>query len=226
MDCRNIPSCPFCDFVEEDSYFLTLHVETVHPETGVSPFSVRETSQHSSNVPQPKETIVKGLFTPAPTASFDQDGYVPCPHGCGEQIARRELAIHADFHTAEAMAFEDAVISSQSDISKNLNSDNEALVDISNHSFKGHLASPKSSRRARQSSRSSRGSTRGKDSLKDLLLGKSRSPTQKSTPPVHSQLLSNGRTKRLGVSYSTVTMASPHTDQVKKIEIRAWAICA
>lgn len=100
-----IPSCPFCDFSDLDSYFLTQHVELCHPENGYSPFSAEQYSDTS-------HLNREATYDIKPPCSGSQQGqlddYVNCPHGCGEQVASVELSNHLDFHVAEGMALEEA----------------------------------------------------------------------------------------------------------------------
>ncbi|KAL2013458.1 hypothetical protein VTN00DRAFT_983 [Thermoascus crustaceus] len=100
-----IPSCPFCDFSDLDSYFLTQHVEPCHPENGYSPFSAEQDSDTS-------HLDKEAAYDIKPPCSSSQQGqlddYVNCPHGRGEQVASVELSNHLDFHIAEGMAHEEA----------------------------------------------------------------------------------------------------------------------
>lgn len=199
MDSYEILSCPFCNYADKESYSLQLHVEVVHPETGISPFAVRETSEHSSNFPLPVEAIVDVPSQNAPASTPETWEYVHCPYGCGEKIASQELPVHADYHAAEAMAFEEADESSSIEVSSGFSDNQTALTDISTHFSTEIPTPPRSSQRKRPSSNSSRESRRARNSFKDFLLGKPRSPAQGSLPPVHTQLVSNGKARRLGV---------------------------
>ncbi|PGG99870.1 hypothetical protein GX51_06081 [Blastomyces parvus] len=105
--------CPFCEFSDSDPYFLTQHVELCHPENGTSPFIAPEEPSptphnlnHSTN--HTSESSTGPSVEPSTNDDDPLDGYVDCPHGCGEIISTTELSTHLDLHMAEDMASEDA----------------------------------------------------------------------------------------------------------------------
>jgi hypothetical protein len=197
-------SCPFCDSIEQDSYFLLQHVELVHPENGESPFIVTQSNEvdgcASSSGARIAESADKGesVKHEPKEAALDQGQtlsqsisspdkahrYVECPYSCGELVASAELTSHTDFHLAEKMALEDEA----EEYSVGAYNDAQAIKNMSTH-FSTDI--PKALRRDHMD-RSSRTSTPRKSSLKELLFGGSprRTPTK----------VSGGGTKRLGVS--------------------------
>lgn len=198
-------SCPFCDFVDKDSYFLLQHVELIHPEGGESPFIVSESTEvegcASSSSTQRSEGVLKSIDGPQEATLDPEQGssqttllagksptYVECPYSCGELIASAELTSHTDFHLAEKMALEDEV----DEYSIGACNDAQAIKNISTH-FSTEI--PKALRRDNADG-STRHSTPRKSSLKELLFGTSprRTPTK----------VSGGGTKRLGVSCMVV----------------------
>lgn len=199
MDHQQTPGCPFCDFTDPDAYFLTLHVETVHPESGVSPFAVRERYDHNSNTRSVNEAATIPSSSHAPAGKVDGHDYVNCPHGCGEQIPTEELMVHTDLHMAEAMAFEDFGLATPMDTSSEYSGDDQTSKSISNQFSHDIPAILRTSDQLDGASVSSRESRRSRQSLKDLFLGTARSPTQQKKPLAHSQVVSKGKIKRLGV---------------------------
>ncbi|KKY29237.1 hypothetical protein UCRPC4_g00027 [Phaeomoniella chlamydospora] len=100
-------SCPFCEFVESDSYFLLQHVELIHPEDGDSPFIAKDVDLPEIAGSNNREnTFPESAGTPS-AASPAAEKYVPCPYDCGEQVTEDELTVHTDFHIAERMAFDE-----------------------------------------------------------------------------------------------------------------------
>lgn len=95
--------CPFCDFSDNDSYFLLQHVELCHPENGDSPFIVRYEGEHPHT--HPDEEGNTGGFTCSPSGD-DTEEYVDCPRWCGETVTIAELPSHMELHLAEGMAFD------------------------------------------------------------------------------------------------------------------------
>ena len=172
-------SCPFCEFTDQDSYFLLQHVELIHPENGESPFIATEqhndqsrSSSSSSSNPTNNEREIPAT-------------YIECPYNCGELVSSTELTSHTDLHLAENMAFEEEALRPV-EYSVGACNDEQAVKDISTH-FSTDI--PKALRRDNDISRTS---TPRKSSLKELLLGGSplRTPTK----------VSCGGTSRLGVS--------------------------
>ncbi|EQL29094.1 hypothetical protein BDFG_08221 [Blastomyces dermatitidis ATCC 26199] len=105
--------CPFCEFSDSDPYFLTQHVELCHPENGTSPFiATEEPSPTPQNSKHNTDHILEGSagLSAEPATNDDEplDGYVDCPHDCGEIISTTELSTHLDLHMAEGMTFEEA----------------------------------------------------------------------------------------------------------------------
>ncbi|PGG98922.1 hypothetical protein AJ80_09439 [Polytolypa hystricis UAMH7299] len=111
----DVLSCPFCDFSDSDTYFLTQHVELCHPENGFSPFIAAEEESSQTHITGPDEPhqSSRGDSPQLPSLSYTPnesafiDGYVECPHGCGEVITNAELQLHLDLHVAEGFAFEE-----------------------------------------------------------------------------------------------------------------------
>jgi len=186
-------SCPFCDFVDKDDYFLHQHVELIHPENGESPFVVKDASIADQGLgrvsPRHDEEVEwsngQTLFSAKPSES----NYLDCPYGCGESILSGELQVHQDLHVAEGMALEEHGHPAGLELSSGCN-DQQALTDISN-TFSTDL--PKSLRNYDQLQPSS-GNKRRRITWKDLFLGSSTSPKRRS--PMN---MSPGKTQRLGV---------------------------
>ncbi|KAH8768012.1 peptidase family C78-domain-containing protein [Hyaloscypha finlandica] len=80
-------SCPFCGIEADGDYQIMLHLETVHPEDGESPF------------------VVKDDASIAALMSLDgekDDRYANCPvEGCGEALLLTELESHIEMHEEE-----------------------------------------------------------------------------------------------------------------------------
>lgn len=93
--------CPFCDFSDDDSYFLLQHVELCHPENGVSPFLVTDEAG-----PPQAQLDESRRASSADSLSIDDadDAYMICPRQCGETVTIAELSNHMDMHSAEGMA--------------------------------------------------------------------------------------------------------------------------
>lgn len=186
-------SCPFCDFTDEDSYFLIQHIELIHPENGESPFIVTADGQDegrssSSNqeINREEVALLHRAASPSPKPSVEDPAtYIECPYNCGELVASAELTSHTDFHLAESMAFEEEAIRSV-EFSTCACNDEQAIRDTSTH-FSTDL--PKALRRDDNSQRTL---TPRKTSLKELLFGGSPLRTPKK--------VSGGGSKRLGVS--------------------------
>lgn len=191
-------SCPFCDFSDQDSYFLLQHVELIHPENGESPFIATERDDnndeesHSSSSNQENNemegALQHGQTVPSTAPSLNSPAtYIECPYNCGELVISTEITSHTDFHLAENMAFEEESIHPVQ-FSTGACNDEQAVKDMSTH-FSTDI--PKALRRDDDSLRSS---TSRKSSLKELLFGGSPRRT-----PIK---VSGGGTKRLGVSLS------------------------
>ncbi|KAI1965816.1 hypothetical protein LOZ58_000716 [Ophidiomyces ophidiicola] len=112
----HIPSCPFCEFTDQDTYFLLQHIELCHPENGNSPFIAEDDQSHEATTTKEPFNTPPGAATPpranSPSVDIDANQYVECPADCGEAIAIGELASHLDFHSAEGLALEEAALSS------------------------------------------------------------------------------------------------------------------
>lgn len=186
-------SCPFCDFSDQDSYFLMQHVELNHPENGESPFIAAELDEdgsRSSSSNQRDNEMEVALqhkqIPPSLASSLESPAtYIECPYSCGELVASYELTSHTDLHLAENMAFEEEALGPVQSVIGACN-DDQAVKDISNH-FSTDI-----SRALRRDDEAPRVLTPRKSSLKELLFGGS----PRRTPAK----VSGGGTKRLGVS--------------------------
>jgi zinc finger-containing ubiquitin peptidase 1 len=186
-------SCPFCDFTDEDSYFLLQHVELIHPENGESPFIAtghdedEGRSSSSNQESNGKEVALQHKQMPlSSTSSLESPStYIECPYNCGELVASAELTSHTDFHLAENMAFEEETLRPV-EFSIGACNDEQAVKDISTHSS---TDIPKALRRDDDFPRTPR-----KSSLKELLFGGSPLRTPKR--------VTGGGSKRLGVGTS------------------------
>ncbi|RDL35102.1 DUF1671-domain-containing protein [Venustampulla echinocandica] len=80
-------SCPFCGYNTDNEYQIMLHMETVHPEGGESPFVVKDDASLAAVL----------------SLADDQDAeYSSCPvEGCGEVLLRTEFDSHLEMHSAE-----------------------------------------------------------------------------------------------------------------------------
>lgn len=180
-------SCPFCDFADEDSYFLLQHVELIHPENGESPFIVtnKDEAEDRSSLKNAKKDAEEAAGHPEqiPSSSMESPAtYTECPYHCGELVASTELTSHTDLHLAENMAFEEGSLRPL-EYSTGACNDEQAVREISTH-FSTDI--PRALRRDNDSPRTPR-----KSSLKELLFGGS----PRRTP----EKVSGGGTKRLGV---------------------------
>ncbi|KAK2765902.1 hypothetical protein FQN54_007417 [Arachnomyces sp. PD_36] len=111
--------CPFCEFSDSDTYFLSQHVELCHPEGGYSPFIAKDDDDD--------ETAAMGVSEAAGTArdvsgNDTGDGYAECPRGCGEIVVASELTNHLDFHVAEEMALGDIGAAVEDDLPRSSSS--------------------------------------------------------------------------------------------------------
>lgn len=200
MEQRDLLECPFCGFVQRDTYFLMQHVELTHPENGESPF------------------IVKDDVEPAPPASSstkDQEGateadrnkefdatehrrnlheYVECPKACGERLLAAELPSHMDMHIAEDLALEDAGVARQQDLTRESITEAPTQPDVSSV-FSTRL--PKALRNYSQLEPKTppKDSQRRRISLKDLFFESLSSPETKKKRGRKS----DGAARRLGV---------------------------
>ena len=93
MGPEDLPSCPFCNYINRDHYFLLQHVETVHPE-GTSPFNVRDNAGQQIMAPNESE----GSRESSPE-------YIECQ--CGEFCILAEFESHLEMHYAEGAGFDE-----------------------------------------------------------------------------------------------------------------------
>ncbi|KAE8552853.1 hypothetical protein EYB25_004232 [Talaromyces marneffei] len=102
---RVLLSCPFCEFEDYDSEFLNQHVAYCHPE---DPNTLSQSSHTRRNWTTPQEDL-QATQTSEPLVVVDNtdDLYIPCPHGCGEDVAKTELQLHLDLHVAESVALDE-----------------------------------------------------------------------------------------------------------------------
>ena len=122
--------CPFCAFSDNDSYFLLLHIETLHSEgAGQSPFLVLEDQAPSliqSECPDQAGTAALDVvhrYSSITEHDDHLDQYVECSEpNCGESIHLRDLNIHSDMHLAEHMTAEGGVMGEWKFSSKSANS--------------------------------------------------------------------------------------------------------
>ncbi|KAI9837588.1 MAG: hypothetical protein M1819_007239 [Sarea resinae] len=108
MDSATRLTCPFegCDFADDDSYIILLHVETLHPESGVSPFAVTDQGLGEQRAAESEEW--NGYQSPDLAHEDENGGYVDCPHSeCGEPVLLDELQSHMDLHMAVKLTFRD-----------------------------------------------------------------------------------------------------------------------
>ena len=191
------PACPFCEFTDKDSYFMMQHVELIHPENGESPFIVREDDRLSRTYRGEEEEAAQQQDQGPPSQISKDNEYVECPYDCGELVQATELPSHKDFHVAEGMALAEAGMPSEVQSSSGPYNDSKALEDISNH-FTTDI--PKSLRNLDQRGPSTppRNYIKKRSPLKDLLLGSPGSPRRRGS--LKSQAVTDGRTRRLGVS--------------------------
>lgn len=105
-DARNEPlSCPFCEFSDHDSYFLSQHAEVCHPEEEKSPSDRHDDSEAAIRTAEENFQRVQCRLT---NEHGDRNSYIDCPHGCGESVTTAELQTHLDLHVAETLALEDS----------------------------------------------------------------------------------------------------------------------
>jgi zinc finger-containing ubiquitin peptidase 1 len=188
--------CPFCDFTDKDSYFLMQHVELIHPENGESPFIVRDDDRQSRAYCSEDEAAAQQDEQRPLSRNSRENEYVKCPYDCGELVPSAELPSHQDFHLAEGMALAEAGLPSEVELSTGPYDDAQVVKDISNH-FTTDI--PKSLRNLDQRGPSTppRSYTKKRSPLKDLLFG---SPSAPRRGPIKSEAVTDGRTRRLGVS--------------------------
>ena len=90
-----LKSCPFCSLEDEDSDFLALHVDALHPEGG-EPAVLGKSDQ----VAKPEVSDRPSLVNERQDALID---YIECP--CGEFCLEAEFDSHLDMHNAEGTIF-------------------------------------------------------------------------------------------------------------------------
>ncbi|KAF3406622.1 Zinc finger with UFM1-specific peptidase domain protein [Talaromyces pinophilus] len=96
-------SCPFCEFEDYDSEFLSQHVAYCHPE---DPAASLPTHTHQDWAVAGEDLQAAQTDSLAALDNTD-DLYIPCPHGCGEEVAKTELQLHLDLHVAESVALDE-----------------------------------------------------------------------------------------------------------------------
>jgi len=190
-------TCPFCDFVDKDSYFLLQHVELIHPENGESPFVVKDASIADQGLgrvsPKHDEEAEWSNGQTLLSAKSSEGNYLDCPYGCGESILSGELQVHQDLHVAEGMALEEYSHPAGLELSSGPCNDQQALADMSN-AFSTDL--PKSLRNydQLQPSTPSSGNKRRRAIFRDLFLPSPTSLKRRSPMDV-----SRAKTQRLSV---------------------------
>lgn len=92
--------CPFCPYTEFDSYAVIQHVECCHPETGDSPFIVRQDEEMSRSDVGYNEKLA---LTFSENSSQDEE-YFECD--CGEVVRLFDINSHIALHE-----FEETVVS-------------------------------------------------------------------------------------------------------------------
>lgn len=185
------------------------HVELVHPENGESPFIVRDDDQPNRACHgEDEEPAHRDEESPL-SHNPNESEYVECPYSCGELVPSAELSNHKDFHVAEGMALAEAGLPSNAQLSTEPCSDAQAGKDISYH-FTTDI--PKSLRNLEQHGPSTppRRHIKKRSPLKDLLLGSPSSPRRRA--PIKSEAVTDGRTRRLGVSQAPVGQAPAYAD--------------
>lgn len=90
--------CPFCPFADFESYAVIEHVECCHPETGESPFVVRQDEVLSRS-----DTVYNEMLTRTLSENPSQDEeYFECD--CGEVIRLLDINSHMALHEFEETA--------------------------------------------------------------------------------------------------------------------------
>lgn len=97
-------SCPFCEFEDYDAEFLSQHVAYCHPE---DPAASLPTQTHQDWAIGRGELQAAQTGDPPVAPDNTDDLYIPCPHGCGEEVAKTELQLHLDLHVAESVALDE-----------------------------------------------------------------------------------------------------------------------
>lgn len=116
--------CPFCPYTEFDSYAVIKHVECSHPETGESPFVVRQDEELSKSDLGGNEKLALD-FTD--NASQDEE-YFECE--CGEVVRLSDINGHISFHEFEETTVSENASSAILGRIKISPSKDEALVDL------------------------------------------------------------------------------------------------
>lgn len=89
----DVPYCPLCTFSSSNPYFLTQHVEAVHPEKDEPPF----VSRHFLDVDQADDGGCEVVTT---CGGAPSSHYIECE--CGEAILLSEFDDHVQLHAAES----------------------------------------------------------------------------------------------------------------------------
>lgn len=85
--------CPFCPFSDPSPYFLSQHVESIHPEADEPPFVARHFLE--------KDNVEKeGRRETATAQDAPSQDYIECE--CGEAVFLTEFDDHVQLHTAES----------------------------------------------------------------------------------------------------------------------------
>ena len=189
--------CPFCDFVDSDTYFLLQHVELIHPENGESPFLVKDMTVADRGLgrachDQQHNLVLSNGRSLFPPKQEDQQ-YTTCPYRCGESILLSELAVHSDLHLAESMAFEEESRSTKIEYPTGPSNDNSELHRVAT-SFDTHISQSLRNLATSQSDTSAT-NKRVRTSLKGIFLGSPTSIRNSSHVEADSH-----KTRRLGVS--------------------------
>lgn len=207
-DSREDLTCPFCDFVDKDDYFLMQHVELIHPENGESPFIVKDESVAAQGLgrPSPKQNEEAAWSDGQPLLSTKSstNKYIDCPHGCGESILSDELQVHQDLHFAENMAMDECEQPTGLELSTGPCIEEQALQEISK-TFSTDLPRSLRNHDQLQPSTPSSGKKRTRPSLKELFLG---SPSSSSPRERTPKTPTPGKTRRLGVRLLSVKTSS------------------
>lgn len=91
--------CPFCPFSDHETYFLMQHVELCHPESGESPFMVKESAGRQA------ESFNDVESTSTSDVSSEDEAYIECE--CGESVVLKEFESHTELHRDEGMALDE-----------------------------------------------------------------------------------------------------------------------
>ena len=99
-------SCPFCEFGDYDSEFLSQHVAYCHPEDPEN--ASQPTHLHQDWAAAEGSLQVAQTGDLPSTLDNADDLYIACPYGCGEEVSKAELQLHLDLHVAESAALDES----------------------------------------------------------------------------------------------------------------------